>query len=165
MTSSQTFAIREARAEDVPVILQMIKALAEYEKLSDAVATTEDQLRHSLFDRRAADVLLAYAGDAPAGFAVFFHNFSTFLGRPGLYLEDIFVRPEWRGRGLGKQLFARVARVAVERGCGRMEWSVLDWNEPAIGFYRKLGARPMDEWTMFRLTGDALAGAATEALS
>jgi GNAT superfamily N-acetyltransferase len=165
MTAPRDFEIREARAEDVPVILQMIKALAKYEKLSEAVTTTEDQLRRSLFDRRAAEVLLAYAGDAPAGFAVFFQNFSTFLGRPGLYLEDIFVRPEWRGQGLGRQLFARVARVAVERGGGRMEWSVLDWNEPAIGFYRKLGAQPMDEWTVFRLTGDALTGVAAQALS
>ena len=132
MTASSDFLIREARPEDVPVILRMIKALAEYQKLSGAVTTTEAQLRDSLFEKRAAEVLLAWAGAEPAGFAVFFHNFSTFLGRPGMYLEDLFVPPEWRGRGLGKQLFARVARMAVERGCGRMEWSVLDWNDPAI---------------------------------
>ncbi len=162
MTASSDFLIREARPEDVPVILRMIKALAEYEKLSGAVTTTEAQLRDSLFEKRAAEVLLAWAGAEPAGFAVFFHNFSTFLGRPGMYLEDLFVPPEWRGRGLGKQLFARVARLAVERGCGRMEWSVLDWNDPAIGFYRKLGAQAMDEWTVFRLTGAELTAVAME---
>jgi GNAT superfamily N-acetyltransferase len=161
MNPAPDVVIREARPEDVPVILRMIRALAEYENLSDAVTTTEEQLRDSLFARRAAEVLLAYAADEAAGFAVFFHNFSTFLGRPGLYLEDIFVRPEWRGRGVGTQLFARVAGLAVDRGCGRMEWSVLDWNQPAIGFYRKLGAQPMDEWTVFRLTGAALAEAAS----
>jgi len=153
------FSVRAATREDTPVILQMIKALADYEKLAHAVVTDEAQLSRSLFDDRAAEVLLAFAGSTPAGFAVFFHNFSTFLGRRGLYLEDIFVLPEWRGRGLGKALFARVAQAAVERGCGRMEWSVLDWNEPAIGFYRKLGATPMDEWTVFRLTGHDLAAA------
>jgi GNAT superfamily N-acetyltransferase len=150
------FVIRKARLEDVPLILRMIRALAEYEELSDAVTTTEDQLRDTLFERRAAEVLLAYAGDEAAGFAVFFQNFSTFLGRPGIYLEDLFVRPEWRGRGLGTRLFARVAQLAVERDCGRMEWSVLDWNESAIGFYRNLGAHPMDDWTVFRLTGAGL---------
>jgi GNAT superfamily N-acetyltransferase len=163
MSAAPDVVIREAGLEDVPVILRMIRALAEYEKLSDAVTTSEDGLRDALFERRAAEVLLAYAGDEPAGFAVFFHNFSTFLGRPGLYLEDLFVRPEWRGRGLGKQLFARVAQLAIERDCGRMEWSVLDWNEPAIGFYRNLGAQPMDEWTVFRLTGARLMAAAAHA--
>src|SRR5260221_13102568 len=119
MNPGPIFFIREARVEDVPVILRMIKALAEYEKLSDAVTTTEDQLRDTLFERPAAEVLLAYAGDEPAGFAVFFHNFSTFLGRRGMYLEDLFVRPEWRGPRLGKQLFLRLARFAGERACGR----------------------------------------------
>jgi GNAT superfamily N-acetyltransferase len=157
------FVIRKAQLEDVPVILRMIRALAEYENLSDAVTATQDQLRDTLFERRAAEVLLAYVGNKAAGFAVFFHNFSTFLGRPGMYLEDLFVRPEWRGRGLGKQLFARVAQLAVERGCGRMEWSVLDWNEPAIGFYRNLGAHPMDDWTVFRLAGAALTEVAARA--
>jgi GNAT superfamily N-acetyltransferase len=157
------FVIRKARLEDVPLILRMIRALAEYEELSDAVTTTEDQLRDTLFERRAAEVLLAYAGDEAAGFAVFFHNFSTFLGRPGIYLEDLFVRPEWRGRGLGTRLFARVAQLAVERDCGRMEWSVLDWNESAIGFYRNLGAHPMDDWTVFRLTGAGLTEVAARA--
>jgi GNAT superfamily N-acetyltransferase len=157
------FVIRKARLEDVPLILRMIRALAEYEELSDAVTTTEDQLRDTLFERRAAEVLLAYAGDEAAGFAVFFQNFSTFLGRPGIYLEDLFVRPEWRGRGLGTRLFARVAQLAVERDCGRMEWSVLDWNESAIGFYRNLGAHPMDDWTVFRLTGAGLTEVAARA--
>jgi GNAT superfamily N-acetyltransferase len=163
MSAAPAFVIRAAESEDVPLILRMIKALAEYEKLSDAVTTTEDRLRDSLFTRHAAEVLLAYAGEEPAGFAVFFHNFSTFLGRQGMYLEDLFVRQEWRGHGLGKRLFARVAQLAVERGCGRMEWSVLDWNEPAIGFYRRLGAQAMDEWTVFRLTGAALTDVAAQA--
>jgi GNAT superfamily N-acetyltransferase len=147
------FEIRSATPDDVPVILAMIKAIAEYEKLAHAVTANEAQLRRSLFTERAAEVLLAYRDEVPVGFAVYFHNFSTFLGRHGMYLEDLFVLPEWRGHGLGKQLFARVAQLAVERGCGRMEWSVLDWNEPAIGFYKKLGAKPMDEWTVFRLAG------------
>ena len=151
------FRIEPATPQDLPVILRMIRGIAEYEKLLPHVTATEDVLRESLFGKqRAAEVLLAYAGAEPAGFAVFFHNFSTFLGRPGMYLEDLFVLPEWRSRGLGRRLFVRVAQLAVERGCGRMEWSVLDWNEPAIGFYRKLGAQPMDEWTVFRLTGRAL---------
>lgn len=149
-----------ATRADVPAVLDMIHALAEYERLGGEVVATEERLAESLFDKRAAEVLLAWAGETAVGFAVFFHNFSTFLGRPGLYLEDLFVRPEWRGRGVGRQLFARVAEIAVERGCGRMEWAVLDWNEPAIGFYRRLGARAMDEWTVFRLTGSALERAA-----
>lgn len=151
-----------AQAGDVPVILQMIRALAEYEQLSHDVTATEDDLRSSLFGpRAAADVVLAYAGDAPVGFALFFHNFSTFLGRPGLYLEDLFVVPHWRSKGVGRRLLGHVAAIAVERGCGRMEWSVLDWNESAIGFYRGLGARVMDEWRICRLTGDALQRAAS----
>lgn len=152
--------IETATEADVPVILGMIAALAEYEKLAHEVVATEADLRDSLFVRRSAEVLLADVGATPVGFAVFFHNFSTFLGRPGLYLEDLFVLPEWRGLGFGKALFSHVARIAVERGCGRMEWAVLDWNEPAIGFYRRLGARAMDEWTVYRLTGRALADAA-----
>jgi GNAT superfamily N-acetyltransferase len=138
----------------------MIKALAEYEKLAHEVVADEAQVRDSLFGRRDAEVILGYAGDEPVGFAVFFHTYSTFLARVGLYLEDLFVVPEWRGRGFGRQLFARVAAIAVERGCGRMEWSVLDWNAPAIGFYKSLGAKPMDEWTVFRLTGATLRAAA-----
>ncbi len=153
----QEFRIEQATARDAPVILGMIKALAEYERMSDQVTATEETLRATLFGARpAAEVVIGYAGDQPAGFALFFHNYSTFLGQPGLYLEDLFVAPGWRGSGLGKRLLTYLARLAVERGCGRFEWSVLDWNEPAIGFYKKLGATPMDEWTVFRVTGDAL---------
>ena len=129
-----------AQVTDVPVILGMIKALAEYEQLTHEVTATEDDLRQSLFGPRpAGEVVLAYAGDAPIGFALFFHNFSTFLGRHGLYLEDLFVVPEWRGKGVGKQLLAHVASIAESRQCGRMEWAVLDWNESAIAFYRTHG--------------------------
>jgi len=153
-----TIRIERATERDVPVILQMIRDLAEYERMSDQVVATETGLRESLFSgQRDAEVLLAYADDKPAGFALFFHNFSTFVGRKGLYLEDLFVKPELRGAGIGKRLLVELARIAIERRCGRFEWSVLDWNEPAIGFYRKLGAVPMNEWTIFRVTGDALA--------
>ena len=146
-----------ATALDVPVILRMIKGLAEYEKLADHVTATEEQLRTTLFGPRpAAEVVIGYAGGEPAGFALFFQNYSTFLAQPGIYLEDLFVLPEARGHGYGRQLLAYLARIAAERGCGRVEWSVLDWNEPAIGFYKKLGAVPMEDWTVFRLTGHAL---------
>ena len=152
-----TLRIVPATEHDVPVILDLIRGLAEYERLSHEVTATEAGLRETLFGPKpGAEVLLGYVDDQPVGFAVFFHNFSTFLGKPGLYLEDLFVRPEWRGRGFGRQLLTRLARIAVDRGCGRMEWSVLDWNEPAIGFYRSLGSMPMDEWTVHRVTGDAL---------
>jgi GNAT superfamily N-acetyltransferase len=162
MIASMTIRIERATERDVPLILQMIRDLAEYERMSDQVVATETGLRESLFsERRDAEVLLAYADDKPAGFALFFHNFSTFVGRKGLYLEDLFVKPEWRGAGIGKRLLVELARIAVERRCGRFEWSVLDWNEPAIGFYRKLGAVPLNEWTIFRVTGDALAKLAT----
>jgi GNAT superfamily N-acetyltransferase len=147
-----------AGADDVPIILSLIKALGEYERLSHEIVATEDGLRTWLFgERPAAEVVLAYAGDTVVGFALFFHNFSTFLGRPGLYLEDLFVIPEWRGRGIGKRLVVHLAALAVERGCGRMEWSVLDWNEPALRFYERMGARVMQEWKLCRLTGDRLA--------
>ncbi len=149
--------INPATAADVPVILRLIKELAEYEKLADQVVADDALLRETLFGARpAAEALLAHAGDEPVGFAVYFHTFSTFLGRPGIYLEDLFVVPAWRSRGVGKRLLTRVAAIGVERGCGRMEWSVLDWNEPAIGFYKKLGARSMDEWTVYRLAGESL---------
>jgi len=149
--------IRFAEADDVPTILEFVKELAEYEKLSHQVVGDEDQLRATLFgERPAAEVVIAELGGAPAGFALFFHNYSTFLARPGLYLEDLYVRPQMRGKGIGKRLLCRLAEIAVERGCGRFEWSVLDWNEPAIRFYEKLGARAMDGWTIFRVTGDAL---------
>ena len=149
--------IKPATERDAPVILSMIKALAEYEKLADAVTATEETLRESLFGAHtAAEVVVACADGQPAGFALFFHNYSTFLAQRGLYLEDLFVKPEFRGRGIGKALLGHLARIAVERGCGRFEWSVLDWNAPAIGFYRKLGAVPMEDWTIFRVAGEAL---------
>ena len=149
--------IRFAEADDVPMILEFIKELAEYEKLSHQVVGDEEQLRTTLFgERPAAEVVIAELGGAPAGFALFFHNYSTFLARPGLYLEDLYVRPQMRGKGIGKRLLCRLAEIAVERGCGRFEWSVLDWKKPAIRFYEKLGARAMDGWTIFRVTGDAL---------
>jgi len=149
--------IERATERDVPVILGMIRALAEYERMADQVTATDAGLREALFGARpGAEVLIAYVDDRPAGFALFFHNFSTFLGRRGLYLEDLFVVPERRGGGVGKRLLVELARIAVARGCGRFEWSVLDWNEPAIGFYKRLGAQPMEEWTIFRLAGDGL---------
>ena len=149
--------IRKAAATDVPLILSFIRELAEYEKLSHEVVATEDGLRESLFGERPyAEVLIAEHDGSPAGFALFFHNFSTFLGRPGIYLEDLYVKPEHRGAGIGKELLVRLARLARARGCGRLEWWVLDWNEPSIGFYRKLGAVPMDDWTVYRVSGTAL---------
>ena len=155
--------IERATARDVSLILSLIKALAEYERLADQAVATEAVLRESLFGPQArAEVAIAYAGGEAVGFAVWFHNYSTFLGRAGLYLEDLFVVPQWRGRGIGRQLLAYVARVAVARRCGRMEWSVLNWNEPAIRFYRRMGARAMDEWTVYRLTGETLTRLASE---
>ena len=155
--TADSLRIERATERDVPLILRLIKELAEYERMADEVVATEDRVRDTLFGAHpAAEVVVAYAGDEPAGFALFFHNYSTFLARPGLYLEDLFVVPRFRGRGYGKALLIHLARLAVERGCGRFEWSVLDWNEPAIGFYKKLGAKPMDTWTIFRVTGDAL---------
>ena len=147
-----------AAADDVALLLRLIRALAEYERMSDQVVATEADLHDALFGARpVAEAVIASVGAEPVGFALWFYNYSTFLGRPGLYLEDLFVLPDWRGRGIGRALLQHLARVAVERGCGRMEWSVLDWNEPAIGFYRRLGAQAMNEWTVYRLTGDALA--------
>jgi GNAT superfamily N-acetyltransferase len=149
--------VRAARVEDVPLVLAFIKELAEYERLAHTVVATEDSLRQNLFGPRpAAEVLLAEIGGEPAGFALFFTNFSTFVGRPGIYLEDLYVRPQFRGCGAGKTLLREVAKLAVERGCGRMEWSVLDWNQPSIEFYKRLGAVPLEEWTMYRLTGESL---------
>lgn len=142
---------------DIPTIHALIRELAEYERLSHAVVATEDDLRASMFGERPyAEALLARDGGEVAGFALFFHTYSTFVGKPGLYLEDLFVRPHLRGRGIGRVLLSELARIAVERDCGRMEWSVLDWNESAIGFYEKLGAKPMNEWTVYRLASDAL---------
>ncbi len=155
------FSIRNATGEDVPLILSFIHELAEYEKLSHEVSATEEILRDSLFgERPVAEVLIGESDGRPAAFALFFHNFSTFLGRPGIYLEDLYVRPEFRGRGLGKDMLSHLARLAKERGCGRLEWWVLDRNEPAIGFYRSVGAVPMDDWTVYRVTGAALDGLA-----
>jgi GNAT superfamily N-acetyltransferase len=155
---SDTITIRPASPEDVPLVLKFIRDLARYERLEHEVSASEEQLHEALFGPRPyAEVVFACDGGEPLGFALFFHNFSTFKGRPGIYLEDLFVRPEARGRGIGKRLLAHLARIAVERRCSRLEWAVLDWNEPSIGFYRSLGAVPMDEWTTFRLKGDALA--------
>jgi GNAT superfamily N-acetyltransferase len=139
------------------VILQFIRDLAVYEHLEHEAVATEESLRKSLFGPRPyAEVVFACVAEEPVGFALFFHNYSTFLGRPGIYLEDLFVRPEARGQGIGKRLLTWLAQLAVERGCGRLEWAVLDWNEPSIAFYESLGAKPMDEWRIFRLTGPAL---------
>ena len=158
MKMPNEFIIRPARVEDVPVILQLIRDLATYERAPNDVTATEEQLVEVLFgERPAAEVLLAFEGQWPVGFAVFFYNFSTWLGRPGLYLEDLFVKPEKRGKGYGRALLVELAKIAQDRECGRMEWAVLDWNEPAIKFYRVLGAKPMDEWTVFRLTRDGIA--------
>jgi GNAT superfamily N-acetyltransferase len=155
---TENFAIRAATVDDVPVILELIRALATYERAPNDVTATEKGLTEVLFgEKPAAEVLLAFENETAVGFAVFFHNFSTWLGRPGLYLEDLFVRTEDRGKGYGRALLIQLANIARDRGCGRMEWAVLDWNEPAIEFYRKLGAKPMDEWTVFRLTRDGIA--------
>jgi GNAT superfamily N-acetyltransferase len=152
-----TLRIRAAEATDVPVIARLIRGLASFEKLEDQVSMTEERLAANLFGQhRYAETLLAEDDGEPVGFALFFHNFSTFLGLPGVYLEDLFVIPEQRGRGIGRALLKELARLAVERGCGRLEWSVLDWNSDAIGFYERLGARPNSEWTVYRLTGEAL---------
>ncbi len=149
--------IREAAESDVPLIMQFIRDLAEYERLADRVTATEEILRRTLFGNpRFAEVLIAEEDGVPAGFALFFHNYSTFLGQPGIYLEDLFVRQERRGRGYGKLLLGRLARIARDRGCGRVEWAVLDWNAPSIAFYRSIGAVSLDDWKIMRLTGEAM---------
>jgi GNAT superfamily N-acetyltransferase len=156
-TAPPEFHIRPAAEADVPLVLQFIRELAHYERLLNEVVATEESLRETLFGARPyAEVSLGYLADAPAAFALYFHNYSTFLGRPGIYLEDLYVKEEFRGRGLGRAMLRHLARLALERGCGRLEWAVLDWNEPAINFYKRLGAAPMDEWTVFRVTGEAL---------
>jgi GNAT superfamily N-acetyltransferase len=158
-TSTQTpgITLRAATLTDVPTILRCIRALAEYERLADACVATEALLRDSLFgERPAAEVVLAFEGETVAGFALWFRSFSTFLARPGIYLEDLFVFPDYRRRGLGRRLLAHLARIAVERGYGRVDWAVLDWNTDALRFYRSIGAVTIDEWTVCRLTGDAL---------
>jgi GNAT superfamily N-acetyltransferase len=152
-----TFRIRTATEDDIPRILEFIRALAQYERLEHDVVATEATLRETLFGQpRFAEVLFGEEDGEPVAFALFFHNYSTFVGRPGLYLEDVFVKPEKRGRGYGKALLSRLAAIAVERNCGRFEWAVLDWNEPSINFYKSLGARPMEDWTVFRLDGESL---------
>ena len=148
--------IRFATEQDVSLIFNFVKALAEYEKMSDQVVTNEDILREWIFEKKKAEVLFAMEDGKEIGFALFFHNFSTFLGRAGIYLEDLFVIPEYRGRGHGKALIRELARITVERGCGRLEWCCLDWNRPSIDFYLSLGAKPMDGWTTYRLAGDNL---------
>jgi len=163
-TSIADFIIRNATATDIPLIMSFIKELAEYEKLSSEVIATEEILTESLFGERSssAEVVIGYYKKKPVAFALFFHNFSTFLGKPGLYLEDLFVNPEMRGKGIGKVLISYLACLAKERGCGRFEWWVLDWNKPAIQFYQSIGARPMDEWTVQRVDGEALDQLAAE---
>jgi len=161
---SSAFTIRAATESDVPLVLELIRALAIYERAPDEVTATPEILKETLFGKKpSAEVLLLIENDVAAGFALFFHNFSTWIGRPGLYLEDLFVRPEHRGKGYGRALLIHLAKIARDRGCGRMEWAVLNWNEPAIQFYRKLGAKPMNEWTVFRLTRDEIASLADAA--
>ena len=155
--SAAGFSIRPARPEDAELLVNLVQELAVYEKLEQHARATPDDFRRHLFGPRpAAEAVVAEVNGQPVGFALWFSTFSTFRGQPGLYLEDVFVRPSCRGRGIGKALLAFVARRAVERGCGRLEWSVLDWNAPAIGFYRALGARPMDEWTVYRIDEEPL---------
>lgn len=156
-TRVSELTIRDAHREDIALILSFIRDLARYEKLLHQVVATEEKLLESLFGgRRAAEVILAEIKAEPVGFALFFHNYSTFLGQQGLYIEDLFVRPHVRGLGIGRAMFAHIARMAKDRGCGRLEWWVLDWNEPAIKFYQSLGSFPMSDWTVYRLTGQAL---------
>ena len=157
-----SISIRPAVAADVPLILGFVRELAEYEKLTDQVTATEALFRNHLFgSRKVAEALIAELNGGAVGFALYFYNFSTFLGKPGIYLEDLYVSPTARSHGAGKALLTTLAQLAIAEGCGRLEWSVLDWNAPAIGFYRKLGAMPMDEWTIMRVTGDALESLAT----
>jgi GNAT superfamily N-acetyltransferase len=159
--AAAAFTIRPAQAGDIPTILGLIRDLAEYERAPNDVVASEEGLREVLFGKKpSAEVVLAMEGKDAVGFAVYFHNFSTWLGRPGLYLEDLFVRPDARGKGYGRALLVHLAQIARERGCGRMEWAVLDWNEPAIKFYRSLGAAPNEEWTIFRLTSDKISALA-----
>lgn len=154
------FNIRTAIENDVPVILSFIKELAEYEKLRNEVTASEDILRRNLFEKNYAEVIIGELNSEPVGFALFFHNFSTFLGKPGIYLEDLYVMEKYRSRGFGKKLLAHLAELTIERDCGRLDWSVLDWNKPAIDFYLSIGAKPMEDWKVFRLTGKELSSLA-----
>ncbi|MBR5203373.1 MAG: GNAT family N-acetyltransferase [Clostridia bacterium] len=147
---------RYAEKKDVGIILRFIKALADYEKMSDDVVATEELLEEWIFDKKKAEVIFACEDGKEVGFALFFHNFSTFLGRAGIYLEDLFVLPEYRNKGYGKALLKELAKITVQRGCGRLEWCCLDWNQPSIDFYLSLGAKPLDEWTIYRVTGETL---------
>ncbi len=156
------FAIRFAKREDTKLILNFIKELAEYEKLLNEVVADEETLESSLFDKQIAEVIIGEYNNIPVGFALFFHNFSTFIGKPGIYLEDLYVRPEYRGKGFGKKLLAYLANLCIKRDCGRLEWWVLDWNKPSIDFYKSIGAVAMDEWTTYRMTGDAIKNLAKE---
>ena len=157
------FEIRPAAIADVPLILSFIKKLAEYERLAHEVVATEESLRETLFNaRKTAEIAIGYYQNKPIGLVLFFHNYSTFLGRPGLYIEDLFIDESYRRRGFGAALLRYVARLAIERNCGRLEWSVLDWNKPAVDFYTKIGAVPMSGWTVFRVTGESLANLAAD---
>lgn len=155
-TSDEKFNLRFATEKDVKLILTFIKELADYENLLHEVVATEEILMDSLFNRKVAEVIIGEYDEEPVGFALFFHNFSTFLGQAGIYLEDLYIKPNMRGKGLGKIILSYLAKLAIERNCGRLEWWCLDWNEPSIKFYKKLGARPMDEWTVYRLYGEDL---------
>lgn len=163
MSSSNALRIEPATDRDIPLILEFVRGLAEYEKHLDRVEATEDRIRKTLFGAEpAAQVVFAYDNDTPVGYAIFFYTYSSFVGLPGVYLEDLFVKPEARGKSVGHELLRYLARVAKEKGCSRIEWAVLNWNEPAIGFYKKLGAVPMDEWDVYRLSGNELDRLASE---
>ncbi len=149
-------SFRFAEEQDTALLLRFIRALAEYEKMLDQVTATEELLREWLFEKKVAEAFFALEDGKEVGLALYFHNFSTFLGKAGIYLEDLFVLPEYRGKGYGKAILTRLGQIALERGCGRLEWACLDWNQPSIDFYRSLGAVPMDEWTVYRVSGDAL---------
>ena len=159
---TETFTFREAREDDCGLILYFIKELAAYEHMSSDVIATEELLREWLFEKKKAEVLFACADGREVGFALFFHNCSTFLGRAGIYLEDLYILPEYRGKGYGKATLKKLAQIAVSRGCGRLEWSCLDWNQPSIDFYLSLGAKPLDDWTAYRVAGDTLTDLATD---
>ena len=159
---SGTLSFRTAQRKDIPLILQFIKESADYEKMLDEVVADEDTLETWIFDRQKAEVIFPLVDENEIGFALFFHNFSTFLGRAGIYLEDLYIRPEFRGRGYGKATLKKLASIAVERGCGRLEWWCLDWNKPSIDFYLSLGAQPMSDWTVYRIAGDTLTQLAQE---
>lgn len=162
LTKIKGFKLRFAKEEDIGLILKFIKELADYEKLLSEVVATEEILYDSLFIRKAAEVIIAEYDNKPIGFALFFHNFSTFLGKPGIYLEDLYIRPDMRGKGFGKTMLAYLAKLARDRNCGRFEWWCIDWNEPSINFYKSIGAIPMDEWTVYRVDNEALIKLANE---